>query len=41
MYMRVHFTKVSDQTRWMLREYITLGTQAGLPVEELRASSSP
>ena len=40
-YMRVHFTKVSDQTRWMLREYITLGTQAGLPVEELRASSSP
>jgi len=40
-YLRVHFTKVSDQTRWMLREYITLGTQAGLPTEELRALSSP
>lgn len=40
-YLRVHFTKVADQTRLMLREYITLGSQAGLPVEELRASSSP
>jgi len=40
-YLRVHFTKVADQTRWMLREYLTLGTQAGLPVEELRALSSP
>jgi len=40
-YVRVHFTKVADQTRWMLREYIALGSQAGLPVEELRASSLP
>ena len=40
-YVRVHFTKVADQTRLMLREYIALGSQAGLPVEALRASSSP
>jgi 2-dehydropantoate 2-reductase len=38
-YLRVHFTKVSDQTRLMVGEYIELGNKAGLPVEALRASA--
>lgn len=38
-YLRVHFTKTADQTRWMLREYLALGSQAGLPVEALQAAS--
>ena len=37
-YLRVHFTKVAAQTRWMMREYIELGTKAGLPVQTLQAS---
>ncbi|MDC0708706.1 2-dehydropantoate 2-reductase N-terminal domain-containing protein [Stigmatella sp. ncwal1] len=36
-YVRVHFTKVSAQTRLMLGEYISLGKSAGLPVQHLEA----
>jgi hypothetical protein len=38
-YLRVHFTKVADQTRWMMRQYIELGSKAGLPVAALQAAS--
>ncbi|MFL5349325.1 MAG: ketopantoate reductase family protein [Hyalangium sp.] len=38
-YLRVHFTKVADQTRWMIREYVALGLQAGLPTAALRAAA--
>ncbi|MBN1205793.1 MAG: ketopantoate reductase [Myxococcaceae bacterium] len=38
-YLRVHFTKVSEQTRLMVREYVALGSKAGLPVEALRDSA--
>jgi 2-dehydropantoate 2-reductase len=34
-YLRVHFTKVSDQTRDFLRTYLTLGRAAGLPTGAL------
>jgi ketopantoate reductase len=39
-YLRVHFTKVGDQTRDMLRHYIDGGQAAGLPVETLTAVTS-
>jgi 2-dehydropantoate 2-reductase len=35
-YLRVHFTKVGDQTRDFLRHYLAGGEAAGLPVETLR-----
>lgn len=38
-YLRVHFTKVADQTRWMMRQYVELGSKAGLPVAALQAAS--
>jgi ketopantoate reductase len=38
-YLRVHFTKVAAQTRWMMREYIDLGMKAGLPVQNLQAAA--
>ncbi|HYH99645.1 ketopantoate reductase family protein [Hyalangium sp.] len=38
-YLEVHFTKVGEQTRLMVREYLELGSKAGLPVEALRAST--
>ncbi|HEX8441623.1 ketopantoate reductase family protein [Archangium sp.] len=38
-YLKVHFTKVGDQTRLMMRTYIDLGRTAELPVEHLQASS--
>jgi ketopantoate reductase len=34
-YLRVHFTKVGDQTRDFLRTYLTLGRAAGLPTDAL------
>jgi 2-dehydropantoate 2-reductase len=36
-YLKVHFTKVGEQTRLMLRTYVDLGRSAGLPVEHLQA----
>jgi 2-dehydropantoate 2-reductase len=35
-YLRVHFTKVGDQGRAILRTYIALGKSAGLPVRHLQ-----
>jgi len=37
-YLRVHFTKVGEQTRLMMREYVDLGRSAELPVQHLQAS---
>lgn len=34
-YLKVHFTKVGEQTRLMMRTYVDLGRSAGLPVEHL------
>jgi 2-dehydropantoate 2-reductase len=34
-YLRVHFTKVGDQTRDFLRTYLRLGREAGLPTDGL------
>jgi len=34
-YLRVHFTKVGDQTRDFLRTYTSLGEAAGLPTGAL------
>jgi ketopantoate reductase len=34
-YLRVHFTKVGDQTRDFLRTYLTVGRGAGLPTDGL------
>lgn len=39
-YLKVHFTKVGDQTRSMMRTYVDLGRSAGLPVEHLRADQN-
>ena len=36
-YLRVHFTKVGDQTRDFLRGYIARGRAAGMPVDALQA----
>ena len=38
-YLKVHFTKVGEQTRLMMRTYVDLGRSAGLPVEHLQAAS--
>ncbi|WP_224243395.1 ketopantoate reductase family protein [Hyalangium gracile] len=38
-YLRVHFTKVADQSRAMMRTYLELGSKAGLPVAALQAAS--
>ncbi|PTL84561.1 ketopantoate reductase family protein [Vitiosangium sp. GDMCC 1.1324] len=38
-YLRVHFTKVGDQTRAIMRTYVDLGRSAGLPVEHLQSLS--
>ncbi|MFY0563171.1 ketopantoate reductase family protein [Archangium lansingense] len=35
-YLKVHFTKVGEQTRLMMRMYVDLGRSAGLPVEHLQ-----
>jgi 2-dehydropantoate 2-reductase len=40
-YLRVHFSKVAAQTRWMMREYIELGRKAGLQVQHLQDSARP
>jgi 2-dehydropantoate 2-reductase len=34
-YLRVHFTKVGDQTRDFLRTYLSIGRSAGLPTDAL------
>lgn len=36
-YLKLHFTKVGEQTRMMMRAYVDLGRSAGLPIEHLRA----
>lgn len=36
-YLRVHFTKVGDQTRFMLAQYAEHGKQKGLPVSSLES----
>jgi hypothetical protein len=38
-YLKVHFTKVGEQTRLMMRTYVDLGRSAGLPVDHLQAVS--
>ncbi|HEX8821184.1 MAG TPA: ketopantoate reductase, partial [Archangium sp.] len=38
-YLRVHFTKVGEQTRLMMREYVDLGRSAGLPVQHLQVDA--
>ncbi|SEM02713.1 ketopantoate reductase [Stigmatella aurantiaca] len=40
-YLRVHFTKVSAQTRLMIREYIDTGKHRGQPVRHLEALNAP
>lgn len=35
-YLKVHFTKVGEQTRMMMRTYMDLGRSAGLPVDGLQ-----
>ncbi|HEX5746131.1 MAG TPA: 2-dehydropantoate 2-reductase N-terminal domain-containing protein [Archangium sp.] len=37
-YLRVHFTKVGEQMRLMMKTYVDLGRSAGLPVENLQAA---
>jgi len=37
VYLRVHFTKVGHQVRWVLDTYIEMGEKRGLPVQALRA----
>lgn len=37
-YLRVHFTKVGEQMRLMMKTYVDLGRSAGLPVEHLQAA---
>jgi ketopantoate reductase len=39
-YLRVHFTKVGDQTRDFLHTYLTLGRTAGLPTDGLERLSA-
>lgn len=39
-YLRYHFTKVADQTRYLMGTYIEAGRDAGLPVDALEALSS-
>ena len=38
-YLRIHFTKVGEQTRLMMREYVDLGRSAGLPVQHLQVDA--
>jgi hypothetical protein len=40
-YLRVHFTKVREQTLLMMRTYIALGREANLPVQALQAALDP
>ncbi|SET45692.1 2-dehydropantoate 2-reductase N-terminal domain-containing protein [Stigmatella erecta] len=40
-YLRAHFTKVSAQTRLMIREYIDTGRDRGQPVRHLEALNAP
>jgi 2-dehydropantoate 2-reductase len=35
-YLRVHFSKVRDQSRYLMETYVELGASAGLPVVALR-----
>ena len=36
VYLKYHFSKVRDQTRLLIDQYITDGEAVGMPTEELR-----